>query len=1135
MPTTVTGSTPHSNYITSNFPSGQEVVFTITVRDDILTEDINLHHITLWDSEYARSHRTAVPNILWSLEKVSNTEYLVRYTSDYSITSVSINFSGHPEITTAYTIATASVGPLPQDIDFKPEDLLVYNGEKTTVVLTKNLRGRALSFNNLSVNVGRLSNFRGSGHNYRVDITPPPEGFGIIKLRVNGFSSGLIEEVLHAPLPTEDVLFVSRHKPIPYLAREDEFVYLQEITDADLDDLNDLIILIVFDQDVTGFTEDDVTLLAIDDNNDVVEATVVGFRGEGSVYEVRIRILSPGGGGKVVVGVPHNATDQGNPEKSLTICYSDEIVKPDWEVMFLTTETYNDIVSVGRDGVQLLRGNQIDHFSFDGEVNSDRQVALPYEPVVTRAIEYDVGKYLGLATARDSKAHLFVEGATEWSSESVFTLATDRATAERSDIQGLAVNDWAWTRDRRMIVASIPFQNHAASIGSLHSLEIHKAIREGTDLNDVVFEGVSVDYGILDIDSWDGLVALAHAEGKLFVGSNDTRAANYIFVFDAEHRMVLGQQIPIEGRVKSLFAKNGWLYRYNDTTKTLMRFPLDALRLPAPKKEIYPQSVLPGDEIDLLALAQYASRVVFDVGFKKPRWLSIEDNTLKIAADTPVKSTAYVRLRAINNNGASLAGSFGFYVYVRELRAPEWKNFDKLSMYHDQVLNMFAYVDGAEEITWQDGFTPPAALRDNVIIGGVDRGLGAVTPVAAIPEMPNNVILSPQDTSLGVSWQIPPVYPALTRQEIRYAESLAGLASASWTDIGSTSARSHTLTSLINGRTYYVQVRLTNSEGVGEPNTPVSGVPNLVAAVPSVATGITVTAENKAVLARWTLPYAYPALSGQQIRWATSTEGLEGATWTDLTDTATSYRITPLVNGEVVYVQLRGVNSEGNGEISAAVSATPLGVPERPTGVSATGDNMVVSVAWTIGAAYPALSKQQIRWATSEAALTSAAWTDVAADATSYDITGLTNGEAVYVQVRGVNSEGNSAVSDTVSATPAGASGPSVVRNIRTGANVDFRGRVWASFQWQAPESLGRSTSGTPSLVRYEYRTTRATGTYQSNDAWRSVGTALTTRQIGFTYSDGAPTIEIRAINNNAPPDNEGEILTVTYQNGAWS
>ena len=101
---------------------------------------------------------------------------------------------------------------------------------------------------------------------------------------------------------------------------------------------------------------------------------------------------------------------------------------------------------------------------------------------------------------------------------------------------------------------------------------------------------------------------------------------------------------------------------------------------------------------------------LFDVGFDKPPWLSIEDNMLKVAGDVTLKSTAFVRPRGINTNGASELGVFGFYVYVRTYRTPEWKDFKALSMYPNQVLNMFEFVENADEIEWAEGFTVPSNL-----------------------------------------------------------------------------------------------------------------------------------------------------------------------------------------------------------------------------------------------------------------------------------------------------------------------------------------------------------------------------------------------------------------------------------------
>ena len=1030
-----------------------------------------------------------------------------------------------------YTAYRFDYGAPPSFIEITAKKPFIRNGETVSVYFQMILR-EPLSLVQLSVSAGTLSNFRGNDHtySYAVDITAPETGSGAIALNISGYSS-LSATILYASEPTNDIFFAGMLNEPPHLGNfDDGTLYVREVMEGDLDNINDFKVMIVFGSNVNELTKTDIDLEAMDDAGDMQAVSIEDFKGENSAYEATIRPPTGGGSGMIVIEVPEDVVADGNSGMSLTLQYSDEIYEPDWYRLFQTPETYNDIVSVSRGGVQLLRESQIDFFNFDGDIDANQQVVLPGSITVTRAVKYEVGKYLGLATASDSKSHLFFEGATGWSSESVWTLATNRADAASSEIRGLAVFDWVWTRDRSIVLVSMPFMNAPARLARVHSFEIHKAIRENINLNDIAFDNFSVDYGDVDFDQWRALVAIAHSENKLFVASNETGSnQNYVFVFDEEDMLLSHQRIPIGFRVKSLFAKNGWLYAYNDTNREMCRFPLQLLHKPLPRQKVYPLILSPGDAVDLTKLVRYADHVVADIGFDKPEWVSIEDNELKVAEDAAPKSTAYISLRGLNHNGASDSGVFGFYIYIDQHRSPNWKDFDALSMYSNQELNLFKFVDDADEIEWQYDWMPPGTL---LLENGILKPSGAV---AAPPGSPIGISIASQDTALFVTWQIPQVYPALSRQEIRYAESIAGLASAPWTDIGSKTARSHTLTNLVNGRTYYVQVRLTNSEGVGEPNTPVSEVPNLVSAVPSVPTGVTVTGENRSAVARWTLPYAFPALSDQQIRWADSLKALETATWTDLTATATNYRITPLVNGEAVYVQLRGVNSEGNGAVSAAVSATPLGVPESPTGVTATGDNMVVSVAWTIGAAFPALSKQQIRWATSTAALASATWTDIAASATSYDITGLTNGEAVYVQVRGVNSEGNSAVSDTVSATPVGASGPSVVRNIRTSANVDFRGRVWAAFQWDAPESLGRSTSGTPTLVRYEYRTTRATGSYQSNGAWRSVNTALTTRQIGFTYSDGAPTIEIRAINNNTPPDNEGEILTVTYQNGSWS
>ena len=1190
MPIDATLSTPTSAYRTSHFPARTEVEIQINLAS-APRSDLTQGHLQLWDTQYSRWYGGfPVPSNLWSLEKVSDTFYTVRYTSDFPVTNISLVLR-HSELTLTNASLTISVGPIPQPVTFDVDKEFLFSGETATVSFFVNLIGRTVSVQTLSLSAGTFTNFSGSDGRYRVDITAPSAGFGLIQLSIQGYP-GVFEEILYAPRPTEDIVFVGKKKPDLHLSRGDKTVYFQEITESSLDDLNDFSVLVLFDKDATGFTENDMYVQAINEANDIVPSSIVDFRGKGSVYEVTLRVLSTGGSGTVVITVPVGAVDQGNPEKVIVIRYDDEIVIPNWDILFVTAETYNDIVSVSRDSMQLLRDRQIDFYSLSGVEAVAKRVKLPQSPVVTRAVKYDEGKYLGLSTASDSKAHLFVAEALEWSSDSVFTLSTDRHTASSSEIRGLAVNDWVWTRDRRVILASSPYSSNAASIAEAHSLEIHKAIREGSDLNDVVFDEISVDYGDLNVDSWNGLVAVAADEGRLFVGSNETGSneQNYIFVFDAENKIVPGQQIPITGRVKSLFVKDGWLYRYNETAKAVMRFPLDVLRLPVPKQKIYPQVVLPGAVINLQEFVRYAERIVFDVGFEKPAWLSIASNKLRIASDAPVKSTAYVRLRAINVNGASVAGSFGFYVYVRELRSPRWLDFEKLSIYHNQKLNMHAYVEDADEIQWQEGFNvpPEISLADGVLsivptvpvrVTGLvlsaenreiaatwDRGVAtagvlraevsldggaweqadaltwhvfrnlvngrtyrvrvryvnAVGPGAAsasvsampqalpaVPPQPSGVSVLSRNRRLILSWTLLSAFPALEKMQVRHATSEAGLSDATWADVGA-AVTSYDIRSLTNGVRYYAQVRGVNSEGNGPASVVVSGVPNPIPAVPSVATGFSLVAGDNQLTASWTLPFAFPALEKMQIRWAETQTGLASATWTDLAATATSYDITGLVDGTTYFVQVRGVNAEGNGPATTAMSARPRGAPQAQQSITLTAGNQQITVRWTLGNSFPVLTSQRIRWATSSAGLAIAAWTDLTPTATQYTIMNLSNDVEVFVQLQARNADGDSPITDEVSAMPTSLVPPAKVTGLSRVSSTSEN----AEISWDALANISHYEYRVRSVLRFTGRDFFAR-TFRD---WTSTESTATTATVALdTRASGALTlvnqIQVRGVN----------------------
>ena len=89
--------------------------------------------------------------------------------------------------------------------------------------------------------------------------------------------------------------------------------------------------------------------------------------------------------------------------------------------------------------------------------------------------------------------------------------------------------------------------------------------------------------------------------------------------------------------------------------------------------------------------------------------------------------------------------------------------------------------------------------------------------------------------------------------------------------------------------------------------------------------------------------------------------------------------------------------------------------PVAPTNLTATGGNAQVSLSWS-DPGNSAISKYQVRQATTSAGVASASWTDIAssgATTTSHTVTGLTNGTAYYFQIRAVAGSLNGTASST--------------------------------------------------------------------------------------------------------------------------
>ena len=182
---------------------------------------------------------------------------------------------------------------------------------------------------------------------------------------------------------------------------------------------------------------------------------------------------------------------------------------------------------------------------------------------------------------------------------------------------------------------------------------------------------------------------------------------------------------------------------------------------------------------------------------------------------------------------------------------------------------------------------------------------------------------------------------------------------------------------------------------------------------------MTATGGDESVALSWRAP----GDGGSQIlryeyRYATS-----GETWSEWATvsgggSARSLTITGLTNGTLYGFQVRAVNVIGDGA-EAQDTATPGAAASAPTGLTARVESEAITVMWGMPAddGGSAITGYRVRYRTSGGAWSAPMAVEGGASATSYTMTGLTNGVGYEIQVWAVNGIGDGAAA-TVEATP---------------------------------------------------------------------------------------------------------------------
>ena len=215
------------------------------------------------------------------------------------------------------------------------------------------------------------------------------------------------------------------------------------------------------------------------------------------------------------------------------------------------------------------------------------------------------------------------------------------------------------------------------------------------------------------------------------------------------------------------------------------------------------------------------------------------------------------------------------------------------------------------------------------------------------------------------------------------------------------------------GTTYYLGLASWGNTSRGNASLQIS----LGANTPSAPQNVSVLSGNETLVVNWTPP----SFSG-----TSSITGYTATAFTNLVSTvpvsqcsaggsATSCRITGLVNNTEYFVSVSATNSSGSGSSSGRISGTPtlIRVPNSPAGVSVTTGVSLLQVSWqAVDTANiePVIDYTATAYNSSGSAVSTCTTTQ-----TNCLITSLTSGTTYQVSVTARNTLGSSAPSDRVS------------------------------------------------------------------------------------------------------------------------
>ena len=440
----------------------------------------------------------------------------------------------------------------------------------------------------------------------------------------------------------------------------------------DPDDLNDFRCLIVFESNVTNLSESGITLSA--------GATLVSLEGNNAVgcavWQATIR--PPETATVITVTIAANAVAEGNAETSKDIRVSTSFPDEDAEssITFLT----HGIRSPDVGGISV----------------TPTRIFLASSPFNTRIT---VQKYTHNGTLQTGETLSFTLDRI-FEPESIDVINSDILVDGRGFTTRLREKSGGLT---------LVENNFALSGGGVAHTRLGVTIlSNGVSTQQYGQDGVVTH----DLENSPSFNIIAHQNDHLYLGHignsfgiaeiTDAAKINYLTALNI-------QAANTPHRVEDLAIYKDTLYILtSDEIQTIDLRKYRPLALNT-KTTIHPQFVAEGGMLDLTPFSPDAERFVWDVGYDKPDFLTINpNNKLAVASNAVTETTpVLVKLKAINRIDATETDSFEFYLIIEQTADPVWREVDSLTMRANSSYDLFQLVD-ADEIAFRSGRPRPA-------------------------------------------------------------------------------------------------------------------------------------------------------------------------------------------------------------------------------------------------------------------------------------------------------------------------------------------------------------------------------------------------------------------------------------------